>query len=135
MRVPPKATPVFFYEHANQRTDPFPAIVLESSANGVCRIGIFPRQGGDINVRNTVYHVSDPSLRDEHGEPTLNAVRNGGWDYHPWFTPPVEPEPLPQDAVDKVLELAGEFDMDTVCKKVRNLGLSKADVLRIYESR
>jgi hypothetical protein len=133
MRVPPKATPVWFFEHGNKNSDPFPAIVLESATNGVCRIGIFPRQGGDIVVRNSVYHISDVSLKDRDGSPTLSAIRNGAWDYHPWFSPPGDDEPLPQDAVEKVTSLAKEFDFDTVCKKVRNLGLSKSAVARIYE--
>ncbi len=133
MRVPPKATPVLYFEGAEKNNEPSAAVVLESSPQGVCRLGVYPRQGGDLLVKPTVYHISDKSLRDDHGNPTINAIRNGAWDFHPWFSPPAELEPLPQDAVDKVAELASEFDFETVCKKVRNLGLGKADVIRIYE--
>jgi hypothetical protein len=144
---PPVATPVWFYPNADTARPPQAAIVLDSYANGVLRLALLGRGGGDIKVAATVYPVGHDLLTDDSGRPTSNAIRNGAWDFHPWFQPPAAPccqpaEDMELDAVkpesqegrvNRVMALAAEHQFDAVCKKVRSLGLSRSDVAAIYK--
>lgn len=135
MVIPPKGTPVYFYESAIVNDDPKPGVVLESSPQGVLRVGLYPKAGGEMDVKPTVYHVTHASLRDHAGNPSTAAIRGGGWDYHPWFqAPPAGSEKYLQSAekVEKVLALARDYPFDVVCAKVRSLGLKSQDVQMIY---
>jgi hypothetical protein len=135
--APPKGTPVMVYESALTTNEPNVGIVLDSTPSGVLRIGVIPKQGGTIEVRPTVYHISHPSLRDILDAPSVSALRNGGWDYHPWFTPALEKIAPKEKSVatkeEKVVALSKEFDFETVCFKVRSLGLKADDVREIYK--
>lgn len=141
----PVGTPVLFYYHGEKNNDPVVGFVLESNKEGVLRLGVISKNGGTVDIMRSVYHIDHPNLKSDKGTPSENAIRNGGWDYHPWIQPPQEPvqsdtktEQVSEGSsytdkqLETVFQMAEEgIAFEDMCKKVRHLGLKSEDVRNI----
>jgi len=158
MRIPPVGTPVTYYPHAEADNPPVAAIVIDINKSGVATLRLFFGNGGD-SVKKSVHHVSSGFLRDEYGKLTPGAHAGGAWDFHPWFPDSIhnvlgDLDGMNVDDSEDGVNLSKSttkatavekraaclkyfeqgFDVATVAKKVRSLGLTQGDVQKLYET-